>query len=462
MDINAIRSYLGTHVDLQPGTKIQYGHPSPRFWTPMQLSLEEIASMRQKDRKLFLYLHIQFCPQTDPPACGFCLFAREDFTGYPAVERYLEYLERELKWFAPHFRDEELACVYWGGGTPNLLKPKEYGRIMDWVRSQFRLAPDCEVSLEGVPQLFDKKRIAAMAEAGITRVSIGAQQLKDELIKFSGRNQDAEQVLRSVDLAHEHGMVANVDFICGWFNQNENDLEDDLRMILPHRPESIVIHPLTLQGPSHFSQEKAKLPLPRETCAAFLRGRRFLEENGYWGSSATDYMLKDPPKGPEEVKYLRYYREHMHYDRLGIGYGANSLFSGPPGKPAKTWRNIDQSQAYYESIDQGRLPVLEGFQFNETDLRLLYVVKGLEGTPYLDAANYHKEFGRDLARDFADQWTVLKEMGWLEIRNGTEYRLVDEGIFYVAMIQRCVCNDRNDDLRRRARKANPLQLQVVA
>ena len=448
MAIEEIRRYLASHLDLQPGTKIQYGHPSPRFWTPMQLSVQEIAAMRQRDRKLFLYLHIPFCPQTDPPACGFCLFAREDFTGYPAVEVYLDYMRRELEMYAETFGGQELDCVYFGGGTPNILKPKDYGRCMDWVRKLFPLAPDAEVTLEGVPQLFDMARLEAMAAAGITRVSIGAQQLKEDLLQYSGRKQSAQQVLEGIENAHALGMVVNVDLICGWFDQQEQDLEDDLRQLVALRPESIVVHPLTLQGPSHFSQESAKLPTPRETCATFLRGRRFLEEHGYWGSSAVDYMLHDPPKGPKEVKYLRNYRDVLRYDRLGVGYGANSLFAGPDGTSGATWRNVDQTQSYYKLLDEGQVPVLEGFRFAEDDIRLLYLLKGLEGTPFLNEKDYARDIGGNLAERYADHWTVLKEMGWLAIDDEGTYQITGEGVFYLPMVQRSLSEDRNAELRR--------------
>jgi coproporphyrinogen III oxidase-like Fe-S oxidoreductase len=173
-------------------------------------------------------------------------------------------------------------------------------------------------------------------------------------------------------------------------------------------------------------------------------------------------MLKDPPRGPKEVRYLRWYREHLHYDRLGVGYGANSLFAGDLGKPGKSWRNIDQTMGYYDSIDQGRLPSLEGFDFDASDLRLLYVIKGLEGTPYLNADAYRQEFGRDLAADFSDQWVALQEIGWLKIDNNGDYTVTGDGIFYMSMIQRSICDDRNDELRRRAREAKPRQLQVLS
>jgi oxygen-independent coproporphyrinogen-3 oxidase len=448
MELAAVRRYLSEHRIVQPGTKIQYGHPSPRFWKPLGLDVGRVQALRQPTRQLFLYLHIPFCPKTDPPACGFCLFAREDYTGYPAVAKYLEYLGRELDLHASLLAGETIDCVYFGGGTPNVLRPRDYAEVMATVRRHVQLSPTVEVTLEGVPQLFDEERIAAMAQAGITRVSVGAQQLKDELLKYSGRQQTAEQVLSSIEIAHRHDLSVNVDLICGWFDQTEQDLEDDLAQLVPLAPESIVIHPLTLAGPSHFAQEKARLPATVETCATFMRGRRYLEARGYWGSSYTDYMLRDPQRGPVETKYLRFYRDFLRYDRLGIGYGANSLFAGSTAEPGLTWRNVDQTAGYYEQVDAGTLPVLEGFTFSGEDVRLLYVLKGLEGTPFLNARDYRETFGGDLEADFHAYWEGLRELAWLDVADDGTYRLVGDGVFYTPMIQRCLSEERNAELRR--------------
>ena len=124
-----IRQHIEAHVTRQPGTKIQYGHPSPRFWSPLSLPPADVAAMRVKNRGLVLYLHIPFCPKTDPPACGFCLFAREDYTGYEAVEVYLSYMLRELAGpFAPPILHHDPSRRGQGGDCLAVLAP-----IKQWL-----------------------------------------------------------------------------------------------------------------------------------------------------------------------------------------------------------------------------------------------------------------------------------------------------------------------------------------
>ncbi|MEZ4300783.1 MAG: radical SAM protein [Polyangiaceae bacterium] len=458
MDAGAVRRYIEGHLGQQPGTKIQYGHPSPRFFRPYSPDPAAARALRRRERPLFLYLHIPFCPPTDPPACGFCLFAREDMTSYSAVTDYLELLRRELDMYAGVFGGEELACVYVGGGTPNVLRAPEYGLLFGWIRERFRIAEGAEVTLEGVPQLFHEDRLAAMAEAGVTRVSVGAQQLDENLLRYSGRKNTREHVLTSIERSHALGMVVNVDLICGWFEQPEDGIARDVSAMLPHRPESIVVHPLTLAGQSSFSDARDLLASTDQTRRAFLAGRDFLTSNGYRGTSYTDYALLDPPRGPDEVQYLRYYREVLRYDRLGVGYGANSLFAGTPESPGCTFKNVASLDGYAAKVRAGKLPVDDGFSFAAADLSLLYVLKGLEGTPFLTAEGYRAAVGRDLLRDYGPALSVLEDMGWLR-RSGAEYLVQGDGLFYMPVIQRCLSERRNSGLRAAGRQ--PVSLPML-
>jgi coproporphyrinogen III oxidase-like Fe-S oxidoreductase len=228
---------------------------------------------------------------------------------------------------------------------------------------------------------------------------------------------------------------------------------------LPHRPESIVVHPLTLAGASSFSDARDRLASTDVTRRAYLAGRAYLTENGYRGTSYTDYALLDPPRGPDEVQYLRYYREVLRYDRLGVGYGANSLFAGTPRAPGKTFKNVASLDDYARRVRRGELPVQDGFSFAEVDLSLLYVLKGLEGTPFLTEDGYRAAFGRSLRSEYGMYLDVLERRGWLVRRENGEHHVVGDGLFYMPVIQRCLSEDRNRALR--AASARPASLPLV-
>jgi oxygen-independent coproporphyrinogen III oxidase len=442
-DAESIAAYLEKYMERQPGTKIQYGHPSPRFWEHREAQFPELLSALTPGRALTLYLHIPFCPPTDPPACGFCLFAREDFTAYGLVVKYVDYLLRELDQYHERLGRRKLRAIYFGGGTPNILKPQEARRIFQKIHECFEVPASAEVTLEGTPALFTMDRLEAYAEVGVNRLSIGAQMLKPHLIKYSGRKQRPEQIKRAVEFCTEHKMSCNVDLITGWFEQTPQDLVDDIDCLADWGVTDMVNHPLTLQGGSAFAEHQDKLPPVDVTCRSFLVARERLLERGYRADSYTDYRRSDLPV----VQYLELYRDILNNDRIGVGYGANTLMAGTLDKPGHTYKNAAGFVEYYEGVDKGTC--VDGiFKFNAEDLRLLYVLKGLEGAPYLRASAYKETFGSDLHDDFAPWWEALQKRNWLVWGNaGESPKLVGEGVFYMSTIQRSISEPRNAVLR---------------
>lgn len=448
----SVTAYLDRHVGREPGTKIQYGHPSPRFWQPGQPPLAELLARVDPHRPLNLYLHIPFCPPTDPQACGFCLFAREDYHSYAHVEAYMADLYIELRHVAALLGRRTLHTLYFGGGTPNILNEASIREVFARLHDAFDIPAGCETTFEGTPGLFTPGRLEALAEVGVTRISVGAQTLKAHLIKYSGRTQRSEHIQRTVEFCRARGMQCSVDLITGWFEQTPQDVVDDIRTLHGWGVSGIVNHPLTLGGDSDFARRKHELPPTEVTRDAFLAGRDTMLDLGYRADGYTDYSRADLAP----VRFLEMYRDILHHDRVGIGYGANSLLSGTYANPAHTFKNVVGREAYHARVasfsnDGGGGSCVDAvFPFAPIDLQLMYVLKGLEGCPYLDASAYAAEFGRDLAEDFAPWWTALTDRGWLDWNDGKP-RLLGEGIFYTSEVQRCLSEPRNATLRRETR-----------
>lgn len=443
-DPQSVGAYIAKYIDREPGTKIQYGHPSPRYWTNGQVSLDDCLSRITPGRDLTLYLHIPFCPPTEPAACGFCLFAREDFTAYRLVTDYVDQLLQELDWHHQRLGRRKLRAVYFGGGTPNILKAEETRRIFEKLHECFEIPRSAEITIEGTPGLFTMDRLEAYAEVGITRVSIGAQVLKPHLIKYSGRKQRPEQVRRAVRFCADNDIFCSVDLITGWFEQGPQDLVDDIDCLVDWGVTGIVNHPLTVQGDSDFARRKHELPPVAVACRSFLVARECLLERGFRADSYTDYRRADLPV----VQYLELYRDVLNNDRIGVGYGANSLMAGTLENPGHTYKNVTGLGSYKERVEEGSSCVDARFEFSAEDIRILYVLKGLEGAPYLDSEAYKQRFGTDLHDDFAPWWDSLEGRNWLVWnRGGRTPKLVGEGVFYTSTVQRAMAEVRNAELR---------------
>ena len=448
-----VSQYLDRHIGREPGTKIQYGHPSPRFWQRREPPLSEVLAHVDPAKPLHFYVHIPFCPPTEPEACGFCLFAREDFRTYVHVEAYLADLYAELDRVAAHLGRRTLQTLYFGGGTPNVLHEASIREVFGRLHEKFDIPKSCETTFEGTPGLFTPGRLEALAAVGVNRISIGAQTLQTHLIAYSGRTQRHEHIQRTAAFCQAHGIHCSVDLITGWFEQTPADVIADIALLDEWGVDGIVNHPLTLGGDSAFARRKHELPPVEVTRDAFLAGRDTLLARGFRADGYTDYCRSHLAP----VQFLEMYRDVMHHDRVGIGYGANSLLSGTQAAPGVTYKNVVGREAYHArnvAKDGGALGrdascIDAAFAFEPVDLRLIYVLKGLEGCPWLDAQGYAREFGRDLATDFAPWWEALIDRGWLEWNDGKPM-LQGAGIFYTSEIQRCLSEPRNGGLRRAA------------
>jgi Radical SAM superfamily len=222
---------------------VLHGHPSPTLWDEPDVPVDEILKWRRHPRSgprkdLLVYVGIPFCLPTAPDRCGFCLFPSEVYKGPEQLVTYLRYLRAEGELYCGWFDEDEIQAVYFGGGTANLFAPEQYWELLDVVRAVCPLAPAAEVTVEGVAQLFSTAKLERMREAGVTRVSLGVQQLDPALLALSGRKQNAPHVLAMVWRCRERGLACNVDLIYGWPRQTVDhmlrDLETMARLRVPH------------------------------------------------------------------------------------------------------------------------------------------------------------------------------------------------------------------------------------
>jgi oxygen-independent coproporphyrinogen-3 oxidase len=445
VDRDAVEEHLSRSVARAPGTKIQYGHPSPRFWRGSDADLPELLAALTPGRDLALYLHIPFCVPTDPGGCGFCLFAREDFSSHAIAKRYVASLIRELERVSSLVGRRELGAVYFGGGTPNLLNPPEIRALFDAVSACFVVTEATEITFEGYPPLFSLERLETLADVGCTRLSLGVQTLDPAMLEESGRTQDALQLQRTLRFAADHGQACSVDLITGWFGQTPGSIVRDVETLLDWGATGVVNHPLVIGGDSAFTQRADQLPDVTSQAETFEAARQAMLGRGLRMDSYTDYRVPNLPP----VRYLEMYRDVLGADRIGVGYGANSLLAGTQEHPGRTWVNMRSTGEYQSRVDAG-LGVVDGrFDFTAEDLRLLYILKGLEGTPWLDAAEYAARFGGDLRQDYEPFWAAFEARGWLGWTPSGP-RLQGEGIYRTATAQRCLAEPRNRQLRARA------------
>ncbi len=442
------QAFLGARVDARQVNRILHGFPSPRFWRPGAISVPDAMRLRQESNRIAqapmeLYLGVPFCIRTDPDRCGYCLFPVEVFNGSNEMDTYLDYLQREGRLFRRYFEGVTPESVYIGGGTPNLMRPEQYTRMMEIVREVFpSLAPAVPVTLEGIPQLFTRRKLEYMKAGGINRVSMGVQQLNPELNRLSGRKQTTQHVFDAIHWCHELGLQCNADLIFGWPQQTLETMMKDLADLVSTGVGHIAHYELNIGGPSDFSlNRRHELPSTGQCREMYRAARDFLTSHGYRQLTAYDFQKIED--GTEFV-YEECKRNSDRRELWGWGFGGVSDFAGGNGNSGSTYLNYRHLQDYYAAIDKGEFPVERGFVRDAVDLRL-HTIFGNIQSMRIDRQSYLRRFGVDVYEEHEPAWQAVLNRGWCRITEAA-IELLGDGVYYTPLIQALLSQRRLDQL----------------
>lgn len=216
-----------------------------------------------------LYVHWPYCARICP-YCDFNVVRDRGRTEEQAglVEAILADLRAQRDLTGPR----RLASIFFGGGTPSLMAPDAVARIVAAARDLFRPAGDIEITLEANPTDAEAGRFAALADAGINRLSMGVQALDDAALRFLGRDHSAAEALRAVDLARRAFDRLSIDLIYARPDQTPEDWAAELTAALALGFEHVSPYQLTIEPTTAFGRAFARRTLipPDEDRAAFL------------------------------------------------------------------------------------------------------------------------------------------------------------------------------------------------
>jgi oxygen-independent coproporphyrinogen-3 oxidase len=460
--LGAVQAYIDTHRSRRQSNRVLHGHPSPLFWLDRNVSVpavmeERAADQREIPKQLNLYVATPYCLPTDPDRCGFCLFPSEVYQNRHQLDTYLRYLAREGEMYRRYFAGQQLTTIYFGGGTSNLYKADQYEVLLRTVRDVFPArGPETEVTLEGIPQLFTQEKLAAMKAGGVTRISIGAQQLDDEMIAMSGRKQKASQVFQTIEWCHALGLPVSVDLIFGWPRQTMKGMIRDLEAVVAVGVEHLTHYELNVAGRTDFARNRRhELPSTEDNLEFYRASRDFLRAHGY--RQATTYDWEKVAAGTDaSYKYEDQWRHRFAYAQddtvvgsqtWGWGFAGISHFFGSRVHPGWTYMNHTHVDDYFKALDAGQFPIERGYRYEAPDLRLTLLFQFLLSMA-VDRRLYADVTGTDVLAEFPDIWEALAKRDWIVVKDD-RIVLVGDGVFYTPLIQNLLAQARLEELRQR-------------
>jgi oxygen-independent coproporphyrinogen III oxidase len=365
-----------------------------------------------------IYIHIPFCRAR----CSYCDFATGAYEGALA-ERYVRAVESEIKSF-PSTRLTEIALdadtIYFGGGTPSLLAPRQVARLLEAVRNRFRVLPCAEVTMEMNPGTVTLEALREFRAAGVNRASFGAQTFDDFELKRLGRTHTADDVGRTFSLLREAGFTnVSFDLIAGLPGQTLSGWSRNLDKALALRPEHLSFYILEVHEGTPLAEQikRGAQPLPDDDLAAEMY-RMMLErarEEGYEHYEISNLCLP----GNASQHNTKYWTGEAVY---GFGCSAHSY----DGRRTR-WSNERDAARYTELIEKTRAAIVETIELDERAARAEAIFLGLRLMRGISLSEHRARFGADLRADYITDLERLSAAGLIKLEEDS-MKLTTSGV----------------------------------
>jgi oxygen-independent coproporphyrinogen III oxidase len=314
-----------------------------------------------------IYVHVPFCAEL----CLYCGCHTTVARRYAPVAAYVDLLEREITLVGGQLGVRRKAIhVHWGGGTPTMLSAPDFQRIMRALRTIAAIGTDCETVIEIDPRTLKRDMVPMLADAGITRASLGVQDFNERVQGAVGRVQSFEQTARAATWLRQAGIAnINLDLMYGLPYQSLDSVTDTVGKALLLDPDRIALfgyaHVPWMKKHQKLLPEHA-LPGTAERLAQNRMVANVLVGAGYQ-HIGLDHFAK-----PSDLLVARHRQKRLHRNFQGyttdeapvlIGFGTSAIGTFPQGYA----QNTPSTVAYREAIAAGRFATARGCALTEED-----------------------------------------------------------------------------------------------
>ncbi|WP_208984712.1 radical SAM family heme chaperone HemW [Stappia sp. TSB10GB4] len=372
--------------------------------------------MAEADGGFGIYVHWPFC-EAKCPYCDFNSHVRH--AGVDQA-RFAAAFERELAYFAARTRGRRVDSIFLGGGTPSLMLPATVGRVLDAIAGLWEISPTVEVSMEANPSSVEAERFRGYRAAGVNRLSLGVQSLRDADLRRLGRLHDADQARAAIGIARSTFERISFDLIYARPDQSAAAWRAELEEAIGLAADHLSLYQLTIeQGTPYFELHRAgKLVVPDPDTAADLYDltQEICNRHGMPAYEVSNHAVP----GAECRHNLVYWR---YGDYVGVGPGAHGRLTGGNGKFATaTERHPETWLAAVEARGEGLVEDVSLTREEQGDEFLLMGLRLVEG---VDLARFEAISDRRIdPRRVAD----LIEHGMVERLSDSRMRVTPAGL----------------------------------
>ncbi len=344
-------------------------------------------------REFGLYVHVPFCAKR----CPYCAFVLIESDG-TLHERFVSAVEREMA----TYERVPFVSLYFGGGTPSMLEPGQIERLIKAAKQRFEPRGELEITLESNPDGLGLQKLREFREAGVNRVSLGVQSLRDDELSWLGRTHDGRQAVEAFHTVRAAGFRNIVlDLIFGMPGHTVERWEETLKRVTAMGPEHVSLYGLTVENGTELARQVTgglKLPDDDAQHPLYELAMKHLAVEGY-----RQYEISNFAKPGFESRHNSGYWDGRPY--LGFGPGAHSYV------PYRRWANIANVKQYVDGAD----PVATREELTVEQRMLERAFLGLRRVEGIFAPAWEQEFGEAITARFGgaiDDCVKLKTLEW--------------------------------------------------
>lgn len=360
-----------------------------------------------------IYLHIPFCKSR----CSYCDFATDVYRSSDGVERYVTALCDEIP--GSTGGNIKVDTIYFGGGTPSLLLPRQVDQILTQVYSWFDVSEDdVEITMEMNPATVTTESLNGYRSLGVNRASFGVQTFDDRELKLLARGHDAKDARTTFRLLRDAGFQnISFDLIAGLPGQTLDGWRRNLDESIAMRPEHISLYLLEIHEGTPLAEQlrSGRRPALDEDLAARMYEvmRDELAAAGYQQYEISNFALP----GCESRHNSKYWRLDPVY---GFGVSAHS-FDG-----FQRYANERDTAKYVQRIEEYRVAEVSRERIDLASEAAFLGLRMIEG---IDLTDFGNRFGIDIAAKYAAELDELVAAG-LVASSADNLRLTPKGMLY--------------------------------
>ena len=414
-----------TESDL--GNVFVSNYPPYSRWNPDQVPalhgvLDRAPGPEPPD--LGLYLHIPFCRKR----CKFCYFRVYTDKNSKEVQRYLDALAREVELYAaqPALAGRPLHFVYFGGGTPSFISPKQLLGLVARMKDAFSWSGVDEVAFECEPGTLTEAKVHAIRDIGVTRLSLGLENMNDAILRENGRAHTTKEIHRCMPWIREVAFQqVNVDLIAGMLGETWDLWRDTVQQTIDLDPDSVTVYQMELPYNTVYAKKILDGDRDAPLFASWQTRRDWhayafeqFAAAGYEPSSA--YTVKKTGRGARFT-----YRDALWRgaDMMATGVSSFGHLGGVHYQNTSSW------DAYLDALEADSFPIDRALATSPKERLIRETILQLK-LGHLDPSYFRDKFGVELTDEFGSAFTKLERDSMVTVYGDT-IRLTPQGLLQV-------------------------------